>query len=180
MKFFRVALVFCFVSMAVLLAGCQTIAQIISPATSTPTVTATLTPTETFTPVPTATRTPKPTATATLAPTKTPVPTKIPTKVPTQKPALPTAAPTTSDSGGVSGGSAPVTWQNETSHIIKVVANGPANYTVTLQPHSEQMVNWAAGDYTLYYYLDGSSSIAGKETYTVKSEQHNLLVLNFR
>lgn len=176
MKFFRVALVVCFVSMAALLAGCQTIAQIISPATSTPTVTATFTPTQTFTPVPTATRTPKPTATATLAPTETPVPTKVPTK----KPVLPTAAPTTSDSGSVSGSTTPVTWQNETSHIIKVVANGPANYTVTLQPHSEQMVNWVAGDYTLYYYLDGSSSVAGKETYTVKPEEHNLLVLNFR
>jgi len=176
MKYYRVALVVCIVSMAVLLSGCQTIAQIISPATSTPTVTATFTPTQTFTPMPTPTHTPKPTATPTLAPTETPVP----TKVPTQKPVLPTVAPTTSDAGSAPGGATPVTWQNETSHIIKVVANGPANYTVTLQPHSEQMVKWVAGNYTLYYYLDGSSTVAGKETYTVKSEQHNLLVLNFR
>ena len=176
MKLFRIALVVCLVSVGALLTGCQTIAQIISPPTSTPTVTATFTPTQTFTPLPTATSTPRPTATATKAPTATPVP----TKVPTQKPVVPTVAAPTTDSSGSTGGSTPVTWQNETSHIIKVVAKGPATYTVTLQPHSEQMVYWAAGKYTLYYYLDGSSSVAGQETYTVKSEEHNLLILNFR
>ncbi len=175
MKLLRVVLVVCFVSLAALLAGCQTIAQIISPATLTPTVTATFTPTQTFTPIPTFTRTPKPTVTATTAPTATP----LPTKVPTQKPVLPVVASPTTGVGD-SGGTTPVTWQNETSHVIKVVANGPANYTVTLQPHSEQMVNWVAGNYTIYYYLDGSSSVAGQETYTVSPEQHNLLVLNFR
>jgi len=175
MKLLRVVLVVCFVSLAVLLAGCQTIAHIISPATMTPTVTATFTPTQTFTPIPTFTRTPKPTATATIAPTATPVP----TKVPTQKPMIPIVASPTTDVGD-SGGTTPVTWQNETSHVIKVVANGPANYTVTLQPHSEQMVNWVAGNYTIYYYLDGGSSVVGQETYTVSPEQHNLLVLNFK
>jgi hypothetical protein len=74
----------------------------------------------------------------------------------------------------------PVTWKNETSHLIKVVASGPASYTITLQPQQELMVYWVAGDYYIEYYLDGSGTVAGTDNYRVEPEQHNLLVLNFR
>ncbi len=177
MKLIKIAFVFCLVLAVFLLTGCQTIAQIISPATMTPTATATFTPTQTYTPLPTSTHTPTATATATEKPTATP------TQVPTQKPVVPTstkaqAAPTTASSS--KGGDTPVTWQNETSHVIKVVATGAGNYTLVLQPHEEQMVYWNSGNYTINYYLDGGSSIAGVDYFTVRTEEHNLLVLNFR
>jgi len=141
----------------------------------------TATPLPTYTPFPT--YTPLPTYTSVPTATNTPVPTQVPpTASPTVKPSLtPTMkSPATAVPQQSGAGSTPVTWKNETSHIIKIVTSGAGSYTLTLQPHEERMVYWNAGNYTVTYYLDGSSSIAGQESLTVKAEEHNLYTLNFR
>jgi len=142
----------------------------------------TLTPFPTDTPFPTAT--PYPTATATeIAPTETDVPTKIPYVPPTKTAdAAPTSTPVspTAVNASSSSGSTPVTWKNETSHSVEIVAKGSATYTLNLAPGGEAQVNWAAGDYSVNYYLDGNTNSSGSETITVSPEIHNLLTVNFR
>jgi hypothetical protein len=161
----------------VILTSCQAIFPALAPATTVPT----------YTLYPTYTEYPTPTEAPTLAPTATSIPpTATDTAVPTatKKPYVPPAAtkapaqPTSGSSG--SSGSTPVTWNNETSHVIKIVASGPANYTLTLGAHEEKMVYWNSGTYTVLYYLDGSSSVGGYDTIKVDPEEHNLYTLNFR
>jgi len=146
----------------------------------TPTPQPTYTPLPTYTPVPTSTKVP--TATATEMPTATAVPTQVPpTATATARPYIaPTAAPATQVPQQSSGGNTPVTWANETSHVIKIVASGGTTYTITLQAHETRQVYWNAGTYQVKYYLDGSSSVAGSESITIKAEQHYLYTLNFR
>jgi hypothetical protein len=157
-----------FICLAVLLvistAGCQ-------PA-PTPTAAPTYTPYPTYTPFPTKTPIPTATQTATLRPSATP------TITPTPRPYVPPTA-TSADTDGKKkgGGGTPLTWLNETSHIIKIVATGPATYTVTLQAFEEKEVQWVAGAYDILYYLDGASSPAGYDYLVVVAEQHYLLRL---
>lgn len=116
-------------------------------------------------------------------PTATKTPTVVPTKTQTQAPtAKPTKKPVTAPpaGGSESGGSTPVTWKNETSHVVRLIASGAGNYSLTLQPQEEKMVYWDPGIYRVVYYLDGGSTIAGTDYFEVKAEVRNLLVLNFR
>lgn len=150
------------------LSGCAVFSAFAPTSTPVPTYT----PYPTYTPFPTATEIPTATATATERPTATP--TVTPTRVPYVAP--------TATTGGSSkgGGSTPITWANETSHTIKIVAVGAVTYTVNLAAHQTVEVHWNSGYYEVYYYLDGSSSAGGYETLYVDPERHYLLTLNFR
>lgn len=158
-----------------LISSCQVVSNLPFFSTNTPIPTftpyPTSTPYPTFTPYPT--YTPLPTSTLTSTPTTSPTKTKIPYTGPTLTP--------TKNKNKNDNSLNPITWINETSHVIKIVAVCmQATYTVTLKSGETQTVWWARGQCSIKYYLDGGSSPAGTDSLTIYNEEHKTLRLNFK
>jgi hypothetical protein len=74
-------------------------------------------------------------------------------------------------------GTVPVTFTNNTSHRVKIVAAGPITYTFFIDGGgTTQNLNWAPGTYTVTAYFEDGSFYAST-SYAV-NENHALFTLN--
>jgi hypothetical protein len=73
-------------------------------------------------------------------------------------------------------GTVPVTITNNTSHQMKIVAVGPATYTLDILGGKTLDVNWAPGTYTVTAYYENGNFYAST-SYAV-NENHALFTLN--
>ena len=90
--------------------------------------------------------------------------------------AIQQSQPTSTSDAAANLGTVPVTITNNTSHDMKIVAIGPASYTVKIQAKQTLDVNWAPGNYTLTaYYSDGT--YYASTNYDV-NENHAIFTLN--
>jgi hypothetical protein len=107
-----------------------------------------------------------------------PLPTDTPEVVPTRVYVRPTSGTSYKPTQGVTPnlGTVPVTFTNNTSHRMKIVAVGPITYTFFIDSGSTQDLNWAPGNYTLTAYYDTGGFYAST-TYAV-NENHALFTLN--